>query len=56
MGGDTDILVGIKYARYFPKIVFAFETGLSIYESVVKTPCDTRGIVGGPYREFSKIG
>ena len=55
VGGETDILIRIKYARYFPKIVFAFETGLGIFKSVFKSPCDTRGIVGDPHREFSKV-
>ena len=34
VGGDTDILVGIKYAKYFPRKVFESKTGLGIYESV----------------------
>ena len=34
VGGGTDILVGIKYAKYFQKIP-KFDTGLGIYESVL---------------------
>ena len=52
---DTDILVGIKYARYFPKIVFECETGLGIYESVSKFLWFKRYSRGSPHKEFSKI-
>ena len=55
VGGQTDILMGIKYAKYFPKKVFEFETGLGIYESVFKSRCGSRGVVSGPHKEFSKI-
>ena len=54
VGGQTDILIGIKYAKYFPKKVFEFETGLGIYESVFKSRCGSRGVVSGPHKEFSK--
>ena len=55
VGGNTDILIGTKYAKYFPKLVFQTETGLGIFESSFVSPCGTRGIVGGPHEEFSKI-
>ena len=51
VGGDTDILIGIKYF----KIIYEFESGLGIYESVFQSPCGSRGIVGRPHKEFSKI-
>ena len=55
VGGDTDILLGIKYAKYFPKFVFECELGLGIFESCFLSPCGTRGVVGGPHPEFSKV-
>ena len=55
VGGDTDILLGEKYARYFPKLVFECKSGLGIYRSIFKSVCGTRGVVGGPHPEFSKI-
>ena len=54
IGGDTDILLGIKYLKYFPKKVFELENGLGIYESVFRGPDETRGILAGPHKEFSK--
>ena len=48
VGGITDILIGIKYLKYFPKKVFQLESGLGIYESVFNTSDGYTGVVGGP--------
>ena len=55
VGGIADILIGIKYLKYFPKKVFQFESGLGIYESVFNTQDGSTGVVGGPHKEFSQI-
>ena len=55
VGGDTDILIGIKYSKYFPKLVHEFESGLCIYESAFRSPKGTRGVLGGPHKEFSRV-
>ena len=55
VGGDTDILIGIKYAMYMPKEVFECKNGFGIDESVFKCPCGSRGVLGGPHKEFSRI-
>ena len=55
VGGDTDILIGIKYLKYFPEQVFKLESGLAIYESAFRSACGTTGIVGGPHPKFSEI-
>ena len=39
VGGDRDVLVGIKYAKYFPKLIFQCETGFGIFESRWFTGC-----------------
>ena len=55
VGGDTEILVGIKDARYFPKLIFHCETGFGIFESVFKSLDGSRGVVGGPHKEVSDV-
>ena len=55
MGGETDILLGISYRKYFPKLIFELKSGLGIFESVFQSPCGARGVLGGPHKEFSKI-
>ena len=34
VGGEVDLMIGIKYLRYHPKIVFQLPSGLTIYQSV----------------------
>ena len=55
VGGETDILLGIRYRKYFPKLIFELMSGLGIFESVFPSPCWARGVLGGPHKEFSKI-
>ena len=53
-GGDTDILLGIQYLRYFPKLIYEFETGLGVFESVFEGINGTRGVIGGPHKDFTQ--
>ena len=55
VGGDTDVMIGIRYLRYYPKKIFELPTGLTIYESKFKNIDGTRGIVGGPHHLFAEI-
>ena len=55
VGGDTDILIGSRYLRYFPKLVYEHESGLRVHESVFKSPCGSRGVVEGPHPSFSEV-
>ena len=55
VGGETDIMLGIKYAKYFPKEVYSLPCWLAIYESVFETPGGTKGVLRGPHPNFTKI-
>ena len=55
VGGDTDILIGSKYLRYFPTEVHRFESGLTVCESMFTSTDGTRGIVGGPHAEWEQF-
>ena len=55
VGGDTDIMIGIQYLKYYPVKKFNLPNGLSIYESQFANPDGSRGIVGGPHRIVSEI-
>ena len=54
VGGETDILIGIKYVKYFPKEIIKLVTGLTVYESVFQSYDGSNGILGGPHSEFTK--
>ena len=55
VGGETDILIGSKYLRYFPKAVFEHITGLGVYLSPFQSPDGSRGVLNGPHPKFSEI-
>ena len=55
VGGDTDILLGIKYAKYLPRIVYQSEDGFGIAESAFSSPDGSRGVLYGPHEEFTRI-
>lgn len=54
VGSDTDILLGSKFKKYFPKSIVKFESGLEISESFFVSSDGSRGVVSGPHSEFSK--
>ena len=56
VGGDTDFMIGIKYLRYYPQVIFQLPSGLTIYESLFCNPDGGRGIIGGPHQIFNNIG
>ena len=53
--GDTDIMLGIKYLRYYPEKLFQLPSGLTIYRLWFKNANGTRGDVGGPHKVFTEI-
>ena len=52
-GGGTDILLGSRYKRYFPKDVYELEDGLSILRSVFSGVDGARGVLNGPHECFA---
>ena len=55
VGGDTDLMIGIQYLKYYPKRIFSLPNGLTIYESQFLNSDGSRGLVGGPHRVFTEI-
>ena len=55
VGGEVDFMVGIKYLRYHPEIIFQLPSGLTIYKSVFKSADGGDGIIGGPHEIFTQI-
>ena len=55
VGGQTDILIGLKYKKYFPQQVLMFPTGLTVYRSVFEGLDGTDGVLGGPHPEITKM-
>jgi hypothetical protein len=55
-GGDVDILIGCRYLRYFPKMIYKFESGLEVLESLFVSVDGTRGALNGPHEYFEREG
>ena len=55
VGGDTHIMIGSLFNKYFPEELFRLPNGLSVYRSFFKNPDGSRGIVSGPHRVVAEI-
>ena len=55
IGGEVDLMVGVKYLRYHPKLVHQLSSGLALFESPFQDATGQRGVVGGPHRIFTSI-
>ena len=55
VGGEIDFMIGIKYLKYYPKMIFQLLSGLTIYESVFENADRGSGVIGGPLKIFSNI-
>ena len=49
-GMEVDILVGMRYFKYFPKLLFYLPSGLSIFRGVFKSGSNNQAILGGTSR------
>ena len=55
VGGNVDIMIGMKYKRYYPQEIFRLPSGLSIYRSPFLNSDGSRGIIGGPHPVITEI-
>ena len=46
-GSEVDILIGMKYFKYFPKLLFYLPSGLSVFKAVFKSASKNQAILGG---------
>ena len=55
VGGEVDFMIGSKYMRYHPKLIYSLPSGLSIYESPFYSSDGSRGVIGGPHPVITAI-
>ena len=55
VGGDTDIMIGIQYLKYWPRFVHQLENGCTLYRSQFTSADGTLGVVGGPHESFNDL-
>ena len=54
-GGETDLMIGVQYLKYFPKEVFSLPSGLTLFESKFLNSDGTRGILAGPHKIVTEM-
>ena len=52
VGGETDIMIWIKYMKYFPKEIYHLPDDLAIYEAVFRNSDGSKGVAAGPHPVF----
>ena len=52
-GGETDIMLGMQYKKYFPVELVVLPSGLTLCESKFVGADGTRGVICGPHRSFT---
>ena len=55
VGGETDIMIGIQYLKYWPRVVHQLENGCTLYRYQFNSSDGTRGVVGGPHESFNDL-
>jgi hypothetical protein len=56
IGGQTvDLMIGIKYAKYYPKLLLTLPSGLSLYQSKLKGYGGFQGVLGGPHNVWKNV-
>ena len=53
-GGHIHILLGIRYLRYFPKLIYNLPCGLAIYAGQFRSPDGLTGVLGGPHKSWAR--
>ena len=48
-------MIGIKYLRYNPKLIFQLPSSLTIYECMFRNADGSNGVIGGPHRIFTEM-
>ena len=51
-GTEVDLMIGIRYNKYFPKLLFTLPGGLGIYRAVFTSATGCQGILGGPHKAW----
>jgi hypothetical protein len=52
-GQGVDILLGIRYLKYFPKQLFMLPSGLQVYRAVLKFKSGNQAIMGVPHKAWN---
>ena len=55
VGGVVDMILGLQYAKIYPKPIHTFENGLTLFETMLKQKSGKNGCLGGPMGAFDNL-
>ena len=53
-GKAVDLIIGIKYLKYYPEYVFSLPSGLAIYKAKFKSFSGHQAVLGGPHAAWEE--
>ena len=53
-GAAVDIMVGIRYTRYFPRLLYMLPSGLGVYETCFKAARNQNCVLGGSHPSWAR--
>ena len=48
-GSAVDLILGVRYLKYFPTLVFSLPSGLSVYRAKFRSYSGNQAVLGGPH-------
>ena len=54
-GAVVDVMIGVRYNKYFPRLLYMLPSGLGIYESQFESYKGNRCVLGGPHPSWRKF-
>lgn len=53
-GQPVDVIMGVKYLKYFPELVFSLPSGLGVYRAKLKSASGCQAVLGGPHAAWTE--
>ena len=51
-GREVDVMIGIRYIKYFPKPIFSLPCGLTVFQGQFKAENGVQGVLGGTHKSW----
>ena len=52
-GRCVDIILGIRYLKYYPELVYSLPSGLAVYKARLKSASGCQAVLGGPHAAWT---
>ena len=52
-GQPVDIILGIRYLKYYPQLVYSLPSGLAVYRARLKSASGCQAVLGGPHAAWT---